>query len=157
MNKPDRPPPQLLTWTSGMAIILFFLAGVASMMGWLPAVSETTEAPIIHRQTETSNLQPAASECMNCGVIAATCVLDSPDDEGFMAGLVNASGVLAPGLVQTISGEALPTSGDRAARHYQTTVRFDNGTTRTFADKAESQWQVGMRVRVTEGVILPQS
>ncbi|HWT55390.1 MAG TPA: hypothetical protein VN066_11305 [Rhodocyclaceae bacterium] len=157
MNQPARCAPQLLTWTSGMAIILFCLTGIASMMGWLPLAAETAGVPILDTRTAKSNSRFAASDCLSCGVIAATCVLDSPDDAGFMAGLVNASGVLGPGLVEAVSGESPPPSAGSTVRHFQTTVRFNNGTTRAFTDTAGSQWQVGMRVRVTDGIIRPQS
>lgn len=140
-----------------MAIILFCLTGIASMMGWIPDVSKTLETPIAYKIVSVPDDELSQVECTNCGVIAATCVLDTSDDEGYLAGLVNASGVLGPGLVEAVSGEKPPVSHEKVVRHYQTTVRFNNGTTRAFASKAEPQWQVGTRVRVTEGIILPQS
>lgn len=154
MNKPASSPPQLLTWTSVMAMLLFCLTGMAVMLGWLPLAADSADAPLIPARGMSSESRFATSDCISCGVIAATCVLDTPDDAGFMAGLVNASGVLGPGLVETVSGASPPPSGNGTARHYQTTVRFNYGTTRAFTDTAQSPWQVGMRVRVTEGVIL---
>lgn len=148
-------PQQVLTWSSGLAVILFCLTGVASMLGWIPA-------PLNGNPSGSTPQQPAAfdsalvqGKCLNCGVIATTCVLDMPDDEHFMAGLVNVSGVLGPGLVEAVSGVSMPTPTAEtvADRHYQTTVRFSNGTTRAFAETTESNWQVGERVLVTKGVI----
>jgi hypothetical protein len=149
-------PQQVLTWSSGLAIILFCLTGVASMLGWIPApVGRPADAP--ERQTTTSsNRVLAPGECHNCGVISTTCILDVADEAPFMAGLVNVSGVLGVGLVETVSGAPAPAADHASGRHYQTTVRFNNGTTRAFADDADQKWKVGDRVRVNRGVILPQ-
>lgn len=148
-------PQQLLTCSSALAIILFCLTGVVSMLGWIPDFSEGAMGNALRQEVVVSDGMHVQGECINCGVISATCVLDVADDEHFMAGLVNVSGVLGPGLVEAVSGVSMPppTAETAADRHYQTTVRFSNGTTRAFAETAESNWQVGERVLVTKGVI----
>lgn len=156
MNKPGNTPLHMLNWTSGGAIILFCLTGIASMMGWIPTGGDGPDTFTSAEETATSNGKPAPAECGNCGVIAATCVLDFADEEPFMAGLINSSGVLGAGFVEAIAGTTPPAAERIAGRHYQTTVRFGNGTIRAFADKSRPAWQVGDRVRVIKGVIQPQ-
>ena len=140
-------PQQVLTWSSGLAILVFCLTGLASMLGWLPSSLDNSAGTPVRQ----APLLP--TECLNCGVISATCVLDMADEDEFMVGLINVSGVLGPGLVTAVSGEAEPVSDKTGGRHYQTTVRFNNGTTRTFAATDAPKWQVGERVRVSDGII----
>ncbi len=149
-------PQQVLTWSCGLAIILFCLTGIASILGWIPDSLNGKPSGSARQESIAPDSPLVQGECLNCGVIATTCVLDLPDDEHFMAGLVNVSGVLGPGLVDAVSGGAAPATDKARGLHYQTTVRFNNGTTRAFAATNEPKWQVGERVRVTRGVIQPQ-
>lgn len=154
MNESDRPTPPALTWSTGLAVIVFCLTGVASMLGWIPPAQNDADLQAVAEKAVAPGGTLAQADCPSCGVIAATCVLDRPDDEGFMAGLVNASGVLGPGLVAAVSGENREAADRKDGRYHQATVRFGNGTVRVFADRSEPRLQVGERVRVTEGVIL---
>jgi outer membrane lipoprotein SlyB len=42
----------------------------------------------------------------------------------------------------------------RATKHWETTVRLDDGSTRTISTEAEPAWHAGERVRVVDGQIL---
>lgn len=153
MNEPDRPSPPTLTWSSGLVVIVFCLVGVVALLGWIPVVQNDAELPAALEKAAASDGSMAPADCPNCGVIAATCILDRPDNEDFMAGLVHASGVLGPGLVAAISGQDREAENRKGGRYHQATVRFGNGTIRAFSDRSEPRLQVGERVRVTDGVI----
>lgn len=154
MNESGKLPVQVLTWSSGLAIILFCLTGVASMMGWLPVGQDGPVLPAVPEGKVEASKGAAQADCPSCGVVAAVCILDAPDDDGFMAGLVSSSGVLGTGLVTLVSGEDKAPVDQKAVMHYQTTVRFGNGSVRAFTDKSEPKLQVGERVRVTDGIVL---
>ncbi len=43
----------------------------------------------------------------------------------------------------------------RATKHWELTVRYDDGTTQTFASEAQPFWHQGDRVRLYEGRLQP--
>lgn len=141
-------------WSTGLAVIVFCLTVVAAMLGWFPPARNGNDLPVLPEPAASSGDSVERAECTNCGVISAICILDRPDEEGFMAGLVNATGVLGTGFVAVVSGEDAAAAARRDGRYHQATVRFPNGAVRVFTDRSEPRLQVGERVRVTDGVIL---
>ncbi|MBY0340638.1 MAG: hypothetical protein K2Q19_05690 [Rhodocyclaceae bacterium] len=154
MKKSVIPPSRVPHWSTGLAVIVFCLTVVAAVVGWFPLAQNGNDLPVELDRTVSSADSTGRAECTNCGVISATCILDRPDEEGFMAGLVNATGVLGPGFVAVVSGEDPAAAERKDGRYHQATVRFPNGTVRMFTDRSEPRLQVGERVRVTDGVIL---
>lgn len=107
--------------------------------------------------------------CSECGVIESTREIDSPGGGG-LYGIVGGAvvgGILGNQVgsgrgkdLATVAGAAGgAVAGNevekrvRSSKSYETTVRFDDGSTRVFSETSQAQWRSGDRVKVVDGVI----
>jgi hypothetical protein len=140
----------------GIAVILFSTAGIAAIMGWLPASADgagDTLAPddvpaaSAKRVAATAQTAPvqvkgearANGRCAECGVIVSTRKIDA---RGAGTG-VNASGKAAA----RNRDELRLTSAGR----YETTIRLADRSSRVINHASPASWRPGERVIVIDG------
>lgn len=174
--------PHPLIWVTGIAIILFCVAGLAAFMGWIPT---SIGSPTDNAKLATAPAQPVAAKphttpihkpnntyavatCAECGVIEAIREIDTRGDGsgiGAVGGAV-VGGVLGHQVgggrgkdLATVAGAVGgAVAGNeiekraKSTKSYEVTVRFDNGSSRVFSE-ANPTWRNGEHVRVIDGVI----
>lgn len=178
--------PHLLTWVVGISVILFCVAGIAALMGWIPksfgspadnpAGGKLSTAPTSFVAPRVLKAPALAAEnvvlrarCADCGVIESTRVIDTPGDPSVLGTVGGAvfGGVLGNQVgggrgkdLATVAGAVGgAVAGNeiekriRSGKRYETTVRFDDGSTRVFGEASQQQWRTGDRVKVIDGVI----
>jgi hypothetical protein len=125
--KPRHP----LAWGIIAGAALFSAVAIGAIQGWLPIGNSR-----------------AAQACAECAVIESVKAIETPA----MPPVDEAASEPA------VAGEASVTSEQVAALvySYETTVRFEDGTTSVFSYAAEPTWKSGDKVRVVDGAILAQ-
>jgi|SRR5688572_4993498 hypothetical protein len=108
---------------AAVALIVFSIVGIATMMGWLPS-SALSGRDASDRASALSASTPRAGPaapalCNDCGVIES----------------------IRPNKVETDT---------KGAMTYQIRVRMPDGATRTFYETVQPSLAIGQRVRVTE-------
>lgn len=162
---------------AAIAVIVFSLAGIATMMGWLPGAQSQTESA---EQGRPSARQPAGerprapapgpASCTDCGVVES---IRAVEVRGEGTGVGAIGGALIGGVLGNQVGRG---SGRTAATvvgagagayagneieknvkksvRYQVRVRMTDGTYRIFHERAQPAYGVGQKVRVTgQGLI----
>jgi outer membrane lipoprotein SlyB len=157
---------------AAVAVIIFSLAGTATILGWLPDArsrgtdpgdtSEKAAAPVARAPSRV----PQAARCAECGIVESIRAVEV-DGEG--SGL----GAVAGGVVGGVLGNQIGRGNGRAvatvvgagagayagheieknANHtvsYQVRVRMNDGTYRTLNQRTQPAWTVGQKVRVNE-------
>lgn len=137
-----------------------------------PAHPQPQAAPIRReaerREPRQAPIQ-AASRCAECGVVESVHVVDT---KGTGSGLGAVGGAVVGALVGNQVGgghgkDVMTVVGAvggglagnevekrvKSTKSYSTTVRFEDGTSRTFSDAAAPGWKAGDKVRVVDGVI----
>jgi outer membrane lipoprotein SlyB len=174
----DRRPAILypLMVIAAIAVIIFSVAGIAAMMGWLPTVHSQGEsvsqseppaqgmpsarfAPDRPRMTTS-----AAAACSDCGVVESIRAVES---KGQGSGL----GAIGGAVVGGILGNQVGRGGGRTAAtvvgagagayagneiekssktsvSYQVRVRMNDGSIRTFYERSQPGLAIGQKVRV---------
>jgi len=163
-------------------VIVFSVAGIATMMGWLPSVESKIEpaaksapasaAPASRAQAARprANAPAAVAACADCGVIESIRAVEA---KGQGTGL----GAIGGAVIGGILGNQVGRGGGRTAAtvvgagagayagheieqnvnksvSYQIRVRMSDGSVRTFQETTQPAFAVGHKVRVTEhGVI----
>ena len=132
--------PLMLVAAAG--VIVFSIAGIATMMGWLPGVSTNAVRPAGARLEAPQSIAPRsvspASECRECGIVESLRVVEAPAEGSDAAAF------------------AVPGSGKRVSRavHFEIRVRMSDGASRTLYERTRPSLTVGQRVRVTDqGVV----
>ena len=156
MNTPANKSRYLPLLIVGIAVILFSTAGIAAIMGWLPASPDgsgdtlapddlpVASAKLVAGTAQTAPVQVegearAKGRCAECGVIVSTREIDARD-EG--AGL-DASG----GVVARNQDELRVTSAGR----YEITIRLADRSSRVINHASPASWRPGERVIVIDG------
>ncbi len=115
----------------------------------------------------------AKATCINCGVIESTRVINAPGETsvvGVVGGAV-VGGVLGNQIgggrgkdLATVAGAVGgAVAGNqiekrmKTTQRYETTVRFDDGSTKVFSATSPQPWKNGERVQVIDGVIRAHS
>jgi outer membrane lipoprotein SlyB len=161
---------------AAIAVIIFSIAGTATIMGWLPdarsRASEDRDSPeksatAVARAPARS---PLAARCADCGVIES---IRAVEVKGQGSGL----GAVAGGVVGGVLGNQIGRGNGRAAAtvvgagagayagheieknvnnavSYQVRVRMNDGTYRTLHQRAQPAWTVGQKVRVNDRGII---
>jgi outer membrane lipoprotein SlyB len=167
---------------AAIALIVFSALGIATMMGWMPsAVSGTDPAaksaasPVAGAVTKAAPNRPrlaanTPAACHDCGVIES---IRAVEVKGEGSGVGAIGGAVVGGILGNQVGRG---SGRTAATvvgagagayagheieknvkksvSYQVRVRMNDGTYRTYYERAQPALAVGQKVRVTEqGVI----
>jgi outer membrane lipoprotein SlyB len=170
-----KKPPHPLMWATGMAIILFCVAGLAALMGWIPnsigspsGNAKITTAPEKSVVKETTNNTYIKPTCNECGVIESTRQIEA---QGAGTGIGAVGGAVLGGVLGhqvgdgrgkdvataagAVGGAVAGNEIERRAKgntSYDVTVRFDNGSSRVI-NQNSSSWRNGDRVRVVDGMI----
>jgi len=171
-----------LAWVAGIAVILFSAAGIAAIMGWIPAsmsgdVNDRTSKSAPHAPMSKAKISPAqvassapvAAKCSNCGVVESVREV-SVGGEG--SGLGAAGGAVVGGLlghqVGGGSGKQIATvvgavggavAGNevekrvKSTKGYEVTVRLDDGSTRVISEVTPPSWRTGDHVRIIDGAL----
>lgn len=172
--------PHPLAWIAGIAVILFSAAGIAAIMGWIPAsiggdVNGTvpkSAQPALSSKAKTPPVQMASSapaRCSHCGVIQSVREI-STGGEG--SGLGAAGGAVVGGLlghqVGGGSGKQIATvvgavggavAGNEvekrvnSTKSQEVTVRLDDGTTRVITNTGSMTWLTGDHVKIIDGAL----
>jgi outer membrane lipoprotein SlyB len=167
---------------AAIAVIVFSVVGIATMMGWMPSVASKGEPqPKSGSASNGSTAMPAPATnrprvvssgavCQDCGVIESIRSVESPG-EGSAIGAIG--GAVVGGILGNQVGRG---SGRTAATvvgagagayagheieknvtkkaHYQVRVRMSDGTYRTFHQSAQPALAIGQKVRVTgQGIV----
>ncbi|HXF68095.1 MAG TPA: glycine zipper 2TM domain-containing protein [Burkholderiales bacterium] len=167
---------------AAIAVTVFSVAGIATMMGWLPSAQSRDGEPPKAQGAGGAGAVPgaksgasrpralASATCPECGVIEA---IRAVEVKGQASGLGAVIGGVTGGVLgnqvgggsgrtaMTVigagagayAGHEIEKSMNRAVR-YQVRVRMNDGTYRTFYEAAPPAWSVGQRVRVTESGIV---
>ena len=158
---------------AAIGVIVFSIAGTATIMGWLPdARSRVTDAEphataaAPAPASRASARRALTGRCTDCGVVES---IRAVEVKGEGSGL----GAVAGGVVGGVLGNQIGRGNGRAvatvvgagagayAGHeieksasntvsYQVRVRMNDGTYRTLNQRAQPAWAVGQKVRVTE-------
>lgn len=159
---------------TGVAVLMGW---IPSTLGQSASELELEKKAVAPASTQSGKSQKsiAAAEkraykgCPNCGVIESTRVIDAPGESG-VVGLVG--GAVVGGLLghqvgggrgKDIATAAGAVGGAVAgneiekrmnsSKRYETTVRFEDNTVQSYVVANPTQWQLGDRVRVVDGVI----
>lgn len=160
---------------ASVTVIVFSMAGIATMLGWLPSAISKNERPA-RVEPAKNNALPGASRpravtgtaatCAECGVIES---IRAVEVKGEGSGL----GAVTGGVVGGILGNQVGRGGGRTAMtvvgagagayagheieknvnrstRYQIHVRMNDGTFRTFYERSQPALSIGQKVRVTE-------
>jgi outer membrane lipoprotein SlyB len=112
---------------------------------------------------------PAASTCNNCGTVEAVNLVEVKGEGSYLGtiggGVVGAllgsqvggghgrtAAEIAGAVGGAYAGRAIEANA-RKANHYEVLVRLQNGTAQTVSFAAEPGYQVGDKVRISDGVI----
>ena len=163
---------------AAIAVIVFSVAGIATMMGWLPSVQsgagpavkdETVSAPVAAKPAPAANrprIASSAASCANCGIVES---IRAVETQGEGSGLGAIGGAVVGGVLGNQVGRgrgrtAATVVGAGAGAYagheieknvkksvvYQVRVRMSDGSYRTFHEASQPALTVGQRVRVTE-------
>ena len=137
-----------------IAVILSSSAGIAAIMGWLPASTggsgdvlaldfpvASAKPAAVPAQTLTAQVEGktrAKGRCAECGVIVSTREIDAHDDDGLDA---------AGGAVARSQDEP----GVKSARRYEITIRLADRSSRVLHHASPVGWRPGERVIVIDG------
>ncbi len=163
---------------AAIAVIVFSVAGIATMMGWMPSVlssgdpgAKTGVAPVAKQGAGSARSRTAsAAGCSDCGVIESIRAVEA---QGKGSGVGAIGGAVVGGILGNQVGRG---SGRTAATvvgagagayagheieknvnrsvSYQVRVRMNDGTYRTRYEPAQPALTIGQKVRVTEQGII---
>lgn len=164
---------------AGIAVIVFSVVGISAVMGWIPTSFGNTGAGVVLDKRSGNAAKPPAPprvaqnstakvKCADCGVVES---VRQVDQAGEGSGLGAAGGAVVGGLlghqVGGGSGKQIMTvvgavggavAGNEVEKRvksssgYETTVRFEDGSTRVFASST-SNWRSGDKVKVVNGTL----
>lgn len=132
--------------------------------------AQRAPSPVVHRAPRAEPVRRApALACQNCGVVESVRTITTRGDG---SGLGAAGGAVVGGLLGNQVGgghgkEAMTVVGAiggafagnqiekhaKSTRSYETTVRMDNGASRTVAQAGQPAWQGGDHVKIVDGVV----
>ena len=160
---------------AAITVIVFSVAGIATMMGWLPSVGSMTEpaakaAPAKSAVGRPRVMSAAAAACGDCGVVES---IRAVETKGKGSGLGAIGGAVVGGILgnqvgrgdgrtaaTVVGAGAGAYAGNEIEKNvnksvsYQVRVRMNDGTYRTFHESAQPALAVGQKVRVTaQGIV----
>lgn len=160
---------------AAIAVIAFSVAGIATMMGWLPSAQSRGDGiektpPAKAAASHPRAFASASGTCSACGVVES---IRAVEVQGEGTGLGAIGGAVVGGILGNQVGRG---SGRTAAAvvgagagayagheieknvkksiRYEVRVRMSDGTLRTFHERVQPALSVGQKVRVTDqGVV----
>jgi outer membrane lipoprotein SlyB len=174
--------PHPLVWVAAIALIVFCGAGVAALMGWIPASTgkpgdEAVLAKLDKPQPSPAKAAPAkahgaarvAARCAECGVIQSVLEVDTKGEGSGVGGVGGAvvGGVLGhqvgngdgrtiATVIGAVGGAVAGNEIEKRVKtkkSYEVTVRFDDGSSRVITEATAPAWRSGDKVKVVNGVI----
>jgi len=170
----DKSPGILypLMLIAAITVIVFSVAGIATMMGWLPSVESKTEPavktpPAVKSSTSRPRVtSSAASACGDCGVVES---IRAVETKGKGSGLGAIGGAVVGGLLGNqvgrgdgrtaatvvgagagaFAGNEIEKNSNKSVS-YQVRVRMSDGSIRTFHEQGQPALAIGQKVRVGE-------
>jgi outer membrane lipoprotein SlyB len=174
--------PHLLAWIAGIAVILFCVAGIATIMGWIPtsiggagdleadkSAKKTVQSGTAKPKTQVAGNASPGTKCSMCGAIES---VREVSEKGEGSGLGAAGGAVVGGLlghqvgggngkqiatvVGAVGGAVAGNEVEKrvkATKSYDITVRLDDGSTRVINEDNPPSWRSGDRVKIVDGVI----
>jgi len=127
-----------LMLVAAVGVIVFSIAGIATMMGWIPGAltggSKVSGARLEAPQQTAPRAVAPASACRECGIVESLRVVEAPGES-------NDAGTVT-----------VHESEKRASRavHFEIRVRMSDGASRTLYERTRPSLTVGQKVRVTE-------
>ena len=161
---------------AAIAVIVFSVAGIATMMGWLPNVESKTEpaaksAPAAKSSASRQRaMSSTGAACADCGVVESIRAVES---KGQGSGIGAVGGAVVGGILGNqvghgsgrtaatvvgagagaYAGNEIEKNNNRSVT-YQVRVRMNDGTYRTVREGAQPALAIGQKVRVTEQGII---
>ena len=151
--------PHLRVLVGGVAPILPGMAGIATVMAWVPSVGDVENLGValdglpppvwpvgVEEQISAGQASRALSarrQCEECGVVASTREIRQ-HREGSEFGEFGAAGDVTRG-----GRSGLP---DESTRTYEVTVRMQDGSNRVFVQAGPANWRVGERLIIIAGL-----
>ena len=157
---------------AAITVIVFSVAGIATMMGWLPSVESKVEPaakappPVKSTASRPRVMSSAATVCADCGVVESIRTVEA---KGEGSGLGAVGGAVVGGILGNQVGRgsgrtAATVVGAGAGAYagheieknvkksvaYQVRVRMNDGAYRTFYENAQPALAIGQKVRVTD-------
>lgn len=141
MSPTDYKQRHPLAWIVIGGVALFAVGAALSMQGLLPF-----------------GPQPEKVVCNECGVVEAVRTVEMPDalPETALEQSVTddaTSATAATGTPGTEPGMTDPAAVTQVSYSYETTVRYENGTTGVFSQVEPPSWAPGDKVKVVDGMI----
>jgi outer membrane lipoprotein SlyB len=138
---------------AAITVIVFSVAGIATMMGWLPGAQsqirlQSNEPPVRRAAADNSRaIAPAtAAACVeDCGVVES---IRAVEVKGEGSGLGAVGGAVVDAGAGVYAGHQIE-KNTRKSVSYQIRVRMNDGTSRTFLERAQPALAIGQKVRVT--------
>lgn len=163
---------------AAIAVIVFSVVGIATMLGWLPSAISKNDPPARIERAAGNDATPGArrpraahaAACSDCGVIES---IRAVEVKGEGSGLGAVTGGVVGGILgnqvgggsgrtaMTVvgagagayAGHEIEKNMNRSTR-YQIRVRMNDGAYRTFYEAAPPAYAVGQKVRATGSGII---
>jgi outer membrane lipoprotein SlyB len=164
-----------LVWIAGIALIVFSAVGIGAFMGWIPTSMGGADDNAVLATQAANTAAPAAAparaaaRCSDCGVVES---VREVEVKGQGSGLGAAGGAVVGGvlgnqvgggrgkqLMTAVGAVGGAVAGNevekrvKSTKSYETTVRFDDGSSRAISEANAPSWRAGDKVRVVNGVI----
>src|SRR5512134_1661509 len=140
----------------GIAVILFSTAGVAAIMGWLPASAEDSGETLALNDPPVALASPVAAtgqtrppqvgratrtkgRCAECGMIVSMREIVGHDDDS------------GPGVASGATADKWDEAPVKSASSHEIIVRLADGSSRVINHASAASWRPGERVIVIDG------
>jgi hypothetical protein len=144
----------------GIAVVLFSTAGIAAIMGWLPASTDRSGGVLALDNLPMASAQPVAvtaqtmpeqvegtvrtrARCAECGVIVSVREIEGREE------------VSDPEASETVTAGTPDDVGVKSTRSHEITVRLADGSNRVIHDTNPAGWRSGERVIFIDGANPP--
>lgn len=171
--------PHPMAWIAGIALIVFCMAGIAAIFGWIPgSLGGTSGAPAISAAGKPPAKSAGAAAvkspmretvCLNCGVIVSmreVVVTGEGSGVGAVGGAVvggllghqvgGGSGKQIATVVGAVGGAVAGNEVEKrigSTKTQEITVQLDDGSNMVVRDSGPAVWRSGDRVKITDGAL----
>ena len=130
--------PHLLMWIARVATTLFYAAGIAAFMAWMPAAIGNPKDLATRTELSPMPAQPAGAK-------------EDKASGGAVSDTPTGATCAECGVIESV--REIDTGGEQAAgstRSYEFTIRFRDGSRRVFNEATPRLWRSGTRVKVID-------
>ena len=136
MSPTDYKQRHPIAWIAIGAVVLFAAASAASMKGLLPF-----------------GPQPEPVVCNECGVVEAVRTVEMPMAPATTALEQSVTDDATSAADATLAATTPDPAATQVSLSFETTVRYENGTTGVFSQADPPSWAPGDKVKVVDGAI----